>query len=325
MNLIILFKKKFTLKLVNKGFFSNKVLMVRPTNFCTNYENLVDNKFMNESNDANSNQKAQSEFDQFVENLKQNRVSVEVFDQPCPEASDAVFPNNWFSTHKNIYFPEGLLIIYPMKSALRRLERNPMIIEKLMTNYRNFIDLSYLEKEGEFLESTGCLIFDNQKRRVYCSLSERASKKALKIFIESFNKFSLEPYELITFSSFDLDNNSIYHTNVLLSILENHVVLCSETIKDESEKRNVLQKLCENRKIIDLSFAELKNFGCNILMVKNKKGENVVIISQTALDNLSEKKRKILCDNYKICVNRIDVIEFIGGGSARCMVGEIFE
>jgi hypothetical protein len=241
------------------------------------------------------------------------------------EAADSVFPNNWFSTHKNKYFPEGLLIIYPMKSALRRLERNSIIIEKLKTNYKNFVDLTYLEKEAEFLESTGCLILDNLNKRVFCSLSERASKKALDIFIDNFNQYSLEPFELITFNSFDLDNNSIYHTNVLLSILENHVVICSETIKDEGERKKVLQKLSENREIVELSFAELKNFGCNVLMVKNFKNENVLIISQTALDNLSEKNRKIFSDNYKICVNRIDIIEFIGGGSARCMVCEIFD
>lgn len=299
--------------------------MVRPTNFCTNYENLVDNKFMNESKDADSNQKAQAEFDLFVKNLQEKEVGVEVFDQPCPEAADAIFPNNWFSTHKNKYFPEGLLIIYPMKSALRRLERNPIIIEKLKQNYKNFVDLTYLEKEGEFLESTGCLIFDNLNKRVYCSLSERASKNALDVFIEKFNQHSLEPFELVTFSSFDLDNNSIYHTNVLLSILENHVVVCPETIKDQGERENVLRKLAENRAIVELSFAELKNFGCNVLMVKSTKGENVLIISQTALDNLSETNRKVLSENYQICVNKIDVIEFIGGGSARCMVGEIFE
>jgi len=280
---------------------------------------------MNESKDVNSNQKAQAEFDSFVKNLTQIEVDVEVFDQPCFEAADSVFPNNWFSTHKNKYFPEGLLIIYPMKSALRRLERNSIIIEKLKTNYKNFVDLTYLEKEAEFLESTGCLILDNLNKRVFCSLSERASKKALDIFIDNFNKYSLEPFELITFNSFDLDNNSIYHTNVLLSILENHVVICSETINDEGERKKVLQKLSENREIVELSFAELKNFGCNVLMVKNFKNENVLIISQTALNNLSEKNKKILCDNYKICVNRIDIIEFIGGGSARCMVCEIFE
>jgi len=280
---------------------------------------------MNASKDASSNQMAQAEFDYFVKNIKEKGVAVEVFDQPCPEAADAIFPNNWFSTHKNQYFPEGLLIIYPMKSALRRLERNPIIIERMKPIYKNFVDLTYLEKEGEFLESTGCLIFDNLNRRVFCSLSERATKNALNAFIENFNKFSLEPFELVTFSSYDLDNYSIYHTNVLLSILENHVVVCPEAIKDQKERENVMQKLSENRAIVELSFAELKHFGCNVLMAKSAEGNNVLIISQTALDNLSERNKKNLSENYTICVNKIETIEFIGGGSARCMVAEIFE
>jgi len=299
--------------------------MVRPTNFCTNYETLNDNKFMNESKDKDSNLKAQTEFDSFTSNLQKNDVAVDIFNQPFPEASDAIFPNNWFSTHKNKYFPEGLLIIYPMKSSLRRLERNPEIIEKFKKNYKNFVDLTYLENENEYLESTGCLIFDNLNKRVYCSLSERATKKALYLFIENFNKFSTEKFELITFSSFDLNGNSIYHTNVLLSILENHVVICDETIKDDNERKNVLEKLTLNRSLVKLSFGELKNFGCNVLMVKNNQNENILIISQTALDGLSEENRKVLSENYIICVNKINTIEFIGGGSARCMVGEIFE
>lgn len=298
--------------------------MVRPTNFATNYENLLDNKFMNESHDSDINAKAQKEFDEFADKLKSKHVQVEVYDQPYPQASDAVFPNNWFSTHKNKYFPDGLLILYPMKSALRRLERNPLIINKLRANYKHFIDLSCLENENEYLESTGSLIFDNLNKRIFCSLSERATKKALEAFITSINKIALEPYQLITFSSFDQENNSIYHTNVLLSILERHAVICSETIKDANEQENLLQKLSENRKLLIVSFQELKNFACNILMVKNSYAENVLIISQSAYDNLNEEHRKLLETEYLLCVNNIATIEYVGGGSARCMVAEIF-
>lgn len=279
---------------------------------------------MNESHDSDINAKAQKEFDEFADKLKSKHVQVEVYDQPYPQASDAVFPNNWFSTHKNKYFPDGLLILYPMKSALRRLERNPLIINKLRANYKHFIDLSCLENENEYLESTGSLIFDNLNKRIFCSLSERATKKALEAFITSINKIALEPYQLITFSSFDQENNSIYHTNVLLSILERHAVICSETIKDANEQENLLQKLSENRKLLIVSFQELKNFACNILMVKNSYAENVLIISQSAYDNLNEEHRKLLETEYLLCVNNIATIEYVGGGSARCMVAEIF-
>lgn len=300
--------------------------MIRPTHFCTNYETLLDNKFMNKSEDSNHaiNQKAQNEFDEFTNKLRSLKVEVKVDHQPFKEASDAIFPNNWFSTHKNIYIPNGLLMIYPMKSESRRIERNEKIITELKQNYEHFVDLSHLEKQNEFLESTGSLIFDNFNKRVYCSLSERATEKALNFFIEGLNKFSSEKYELITFKSLDKGDNIIYHTNVMMSILEKHVVICSEVIKNVNERNFVMNKLSENREVLDISYQELANFGCNILMVKNTDNENVLIISKCAFDNFSPKIKKTLEENYRLCINAIDTIEFVGGGSARCMVGEIY-
>jgi hypothetical protein len=215
-------------------------------------------------------------------------------------------------------------MIYPMKSELRRKERNEKIINELKTNYEHFIDMSDLEKQNEFLESTGSLIFDNLNRRVYCSISERANESALKIFIENLNMFSKEKYELISFKSSDKDSYQIYHTNVMMSILEKHVVVCSDVVKNPEEKKLILEKLALNREIIDISYEELLNFGCNILMVKNSDNENVLILSKSAYDNYSTKVKEILENNYKLCINQIDTIEFIGGGSARCMVGELY-
>jgi len=276
-----------------------------------------------ETNDT-INLKAQNEFDSFTNKLKSLNVNVMIENQPFIESSDAIFPNNWFSTHKNKYIPNGLLMLYPMKSESRRKERNEKIINELKKEYENFVDLSHLEKENEFLESTGSLIFDNLNKRVYCSISERACEKALELFITSFNRFSSEKYELITFKSFDKDENVIYHTNVMMSVLEKHVVICSDVIKDQNQRKLILEKVAENRKVVDISYQELLNFGCNILMVKNTDNENILIISKTAYENFSEKVRKILEANYKLCINAIDTIEYVGGGSARCMVGEIY-
>lgn len=300
--------------------------MVRPTNFCTNLETLTDNKFMKKSEETNEsiNSKAQKEFDSFTNNLKSLKVNIMIENQPFPEASDAIFPNNWFSTHKNSNIPNGLLMIYPMKSESRRIERNEKIISELRKNYENFVDLSHMEKDQNFLESTGSLVIDNLNKRVFCSLSERANLNALELFIESLNKYASRKYELITFKSYDANNTIIYHTNVMMSVLEKHVVICSEVIKDLKEREKVLNLIKENREVIDITYNELLNFGCNILMVKNEENENILILSKTAYDNFSEKNRKILEDNYKLCVNAIDTIEFIGGGSARCMVGEIY-
>jgi hypothetical protein len=178
-------------------------LLVKPTNFATNAETLTDNTFVVEMNETPEEltKTAISEFDKFVDEMKAKDIDVKVFDQAHKEALDSVFPNNWFSTHHDEDFPEGLLIIYPVKSPLRRLEKSPEIISYLKGLYKDFIDLSYLEAENEFLESTGCLIFDFQGKKIYCSVSERATAKAINTFAEEFNKRSKNPYKLITFSA----------------------------------------------------------------------------------------------------------------------------
>lgn len=307
------------------GFISDKVLMVKPTLFATNYQTLLDNKFMVEVKES-VQEKALNESNQFVSNLVTLGVKVQVEQQCHDSAVDSVFPNNWFSTHKNVYFPEGLLIIYPLKSENRRLERDENLIAKLKSNYKYFIDLSYLEQEGEFLESTGCLIFDNINRNIYCSISERASERALNIFIEIFNKYSLQPFKLVTFHAEDLNSNAIYHTNVLMSVLEKHIVICLETIKDEKERENVIKEIKDSSKeLVDVSFKELKNFGCNIISVKNKENKTVLIMSKAALDGFSEKTKSALKNDYIFAVNDISTIELVGGGSTRCMVAEIYE
>jgi len=156
-----------------------------------------------------------------------------------------------------------------MKSEKRRLERNPEFIEKFKINYKHFIDLSYLEKENEYLESTGTLIFDNNNRKIYCAVSERATKRALDIFIESFNKFTSQPYELITFNSFDKNDRPIYHTNCLMSVLEKHVVVCLNSIKNKEEREKVRKSIeISEKNLIDLTFKEMENFCANIINVK---------------------------------------------------------
>jgi hypothetical protein len=307
------------------GFISDKVLMVKPTLFATNYQTLEDNKFMVEIKE-NVQDRALQEFNYFVTNLVTKGVKVQVETQCHEAASDSIFPNNWFSTHKNEYFPDGLLIIYPLKAENRRLERNSILIENMKKNYKNFIDLSYLELEGDFLESTGCLIFDNINRTVYCSISERASKRALDIFIEMFNKFSLKPYKLVAFKASDMNGNAIYHTNVLMSVLEKHIIICLETIKDEIEKENLIKEINSSGKsLVDVTFEELKNFGCNVLSVKNTENKTVLILSKAAYEGFSEKNRTMLESEYVLAVNDIATIELVGGGSARCMVAEIYD
>lgn len=297
--------------------------MVRPTKFGTNYETLKDNKFMKESKDASVHYKALCEFNNFVAKLKEESIQVHDFDQCHEEATDSVFPNNWFSTHKGEFHPEGILVMYPMKSNLRRKEKNPEIIEMLKPKYKNFIDLSFLEEEGEFLESTGCLIFDNENRKIYCSISERATEKALDVFLENFNKFSKLPYTLVKFHAFDKHGHSIYHTNVMLSILDKHAVICSESITNIEERQRVLKELSENKHVIEVTYEEMNKFCCNILNLRSKDDKHIIAMSETAYINFSKTSKDILEGSYKIVYANLNTIEEVGGGSARCMLAEI--
>ena len=302
--------------------FANNVLIIRPTNFKTNYETFEDNKFMKEISESNIQQKALDQFSNFSEKLIKN-FNVMIYDQCDIEAVDSVFPNNWFSTHRNKNIPEGLLIIYPMKSQLRRKERNPLIINDLKNNYKHFKDLSYLENENEFLEGTGSLIFDEKNKNIFCSISERATEKALKVFMDVINEYSSLPYKLITFKSYDLSNNLIYHTNVMMSILKNDIIICLESIKNEEEKNIILSEI-QKYNIIDVTYDEMNHFICNILCLNGKNENYFIAVSKTACDHMSDKTMKSLKKNYEFLIAEIETIEQVGGGSARCMIAELF-
>lgn len=308
--------------------FSSHVILVEPTNFGLNSETIVDNKFMKADYfTENINDLALLEFQNFVKNLNSKDVKTEIFKQVNVEAKDSIFPNNWFSTHRNRNFPEGLLVIYPMKSPNRRLERNNLILDYLKPLYKYFLDLTFLENEGEYIESTGCLIFDNQNNYIFCGISERCTPKALKFFINKFNEISKLPYSLVSFTANDSHGNLIYHTNVLLSVLEKHIVICSDAIRDMNEKNNVLKIIAslKDKKLIDVSLKEMENFCCNILCLSSSNDKkNILILSQTAYENFTKENLCELESTYELCINNISYIEKVGGGSCRCMIAEIF-
>jgi len=260
----------------------------------------------------------------FVQGLKDAKVDVEFFKQKNDKAPDSVFLNNWFSTHKNENFPDGLLIIYPLKSPSRRIEKDSEIIENLRKIYKDFVDLSFLENENEFLESTGSLLIDHSNLKVYICLSERATEKAVQVFLETLNRYSKKTYQAVTFKGTDRNGRAIYHTNVMLAILENHAVICLDAIKDKDEREKVKAELLKNREIIDISFEEMEGFCGNVINVKNKEDETVVIMSKCAEQSFSKKNAETLKQNYKIAPVGIPTIEKVGGGSARCMVAEVF-
>ena len=204
------------------------------------------------------------------------------------------------------------------------MEKNQEIIEMLKKNYKVFIDLSYLENENEFLESTGSLIFDHSNRKIYCCYSDRSTAKAVNILMETLNIYSKMPFELISFNGFDKNNKRIYHTNCIMAILQNHSIICLSSIKDENERKRVKSSIEENRKIIDISFKQLDNFCGNVINLRNSDEVNLLIMSNTAKKCFSKTQKKILSKSYKILSTNVSIIEKVGGGSARCMIAEIF-
>jgi len=320
-------KKKSSTKLVNTNIansIAKKIYMIQPTNFISNVETKADNHFMQDVKDVDTQDAGLKEFTSYVQGLKDAKVDVEFFTQKNEKAPDSVFLNNWFSTHKNENFPDGLLILYPLKSPSRRIEKDTEVIERLKKVYKDFVDLSYLESENEFLESTGSLLIDHNNLKVYVCLSERATEKAVHVFLETLNKHSVKPYQAVTFKGTDKDGKPIYHTNVMMAILENHVVICLDAIKDNDEKEKVKAQIQENRKLLSISFKEMEGFCGNIINVKNKDDDTVVIMSKCAQQSFSKKNAETLKKNYKIVAVAIPTIEKVGGGSARCMVAEIF-
>lgn len=217
-----------------------------------------------------------------------------------------------------------MLIIYPLKANSRRLEKHPDLIEILKKKYKHFVDLSYLELDNEYLESTGSLIFDHNYRKIYCCLSERATIKALNVFMETINRFAKEPFELITFKGKDNNDKSIYHTNCMLAILKDHAVVCLSAIKDLDERERVKVSLEANRKVIEISWREMEHFCGNVINITNKDGEIMLLMSENAEKNFSKKNIQILKKAYSIIAPNLCSIEKVGGGSARCMVAEGF-
>ena len=205
------------------------------------------------------------------------------------------------------------------------MERNQKIIDALKPDYKNFIDLSYFEKQGEYLEGTGALLVDNANHKFYCAISERATKKVIFKFLKEFNKYVFKKYTLVSYSAYDSADRIIYHTNCVMSILEKHVVICLDAIRDKKERKIVHDECKQNREIINLTLKEMENYGANILNIgRNNNNIPVVAVSATAYANYTEKTKTELEKHYDLCVVDLKTIEKIGGGSARCMIAEVY-
>ena len=302
---------------------TSTVLMVRPANFGFNPETAENNFYQHSDNRpaAEINRLAQHEFDGFVAMLRDQGVQVIVEDDTSePIKPDAVFPNNWFSTH-----PDGRLILYPMFSPARRLERRKDIVEDLMKwkfQVDEIIDLSFFEEDGQFLEGTGSMVIDHQSKIIYACYSERTHP----IPLDYLGK--LLGYKVIGFHAVHENqgvSSPIYHTNVMMHVGTDLAVVCLDSIPKSSEKQAVQKSLTQSgKKVVPITSKQKFHFAGNMLEVGNGGGEKFTVMSETALDSLNVGQIQLIEKYSTIISPSIPTIEKLGGGSARCMLAEIF-
>src|SRR5438105_342654 len=296
---------------------TNSVLMVRPCQFYPNPETAADNAFQARVDCAADalSEVARKEFDAAVQTLRAAGVNVHVFEDTAePEKPDAVFPNNWISTHHN-----GRIALFPMYSALRRRERRQDIVEELRKHYRvtEVIDYSAFEDDRCCLEGTGSLVFDHPNKIAYVSLSNRSNPKVIQRFAEDFS------YEPVTFTSIGSNGQPIYHTNVLMCIGTAFAMVGLEMIPNKAERQQLRARLEKTGKeIVELSADQIANFAGNAIELHNQGGEKLLVLSSRAARTLSEEQRERLSRCARLVPLELPTIE-LGGGSARCMIATI--
>ena len=298
--------------------------MVRPVNFRMNEQTAVNNYYQKDIDDVlpdTINTKAQKEFDAFVEKLRAIGVQVIVVkDKMETDTPDSIFPNNWVSFHEN-----GDVGLYPMFAENRRKERREDILETIEKEgflINNIIDYTSAEEEQVFLEGTGSIILDRANRKAYCALSPRADED---LFIEFCEDFEYSPVIFTSYQTVDGARKPIYHTNVMMCIAETFAIICLSSIDDKKERKNVIKHLKEDGKeVIDITETQLNNFAGNMLQVKGDNDVRYLIMSQAAYDSLTKAQIKQIEKHCNILSSSLETIETCGGGSARCMMAEVF-
>ena len=296
---------------------TNSVLMIRPARFYPNPETARDNAFQSRADfDAQAlAAAARSEFDAAVQTLRDVGVRVHMFEDTAePEKPDAVFPNNWISTHH-----DGRVALFPMYSELRRRERRHDIIEELRKTYKitDVIDYSSFEEQGSCLEGTGSLVLDRVNRVAYVSLSNRSNLKVIQRFADDFG------YESVTFTSVGLDGQPIYHTNVMMCVGSEFAIVGLAMIPNKPERKQVRARLeASGKKIVELASEQVANFAGNAIELHDSAGAKLLVLSTRALRTLDREQRTVLTHHARLVPLELPTIE-LGGGSARCMIATI--
>lgn len=298
------------------------LVMVRPVNFGFNEETALDNEFQQKLSDAPKvTQQALYEFEQMVARLRDVGIEVLVLEKAATPVvtPDAIFPNNWFSTSD-----DGSLTIYPMFAENRRQERRIDELSSLLRQHHfqvNQLDqIASMDEKVEILEGTGALVIDHINRVLYASQSERCHEKQFQRFAEQHGYRSQ-----FLFNTASENGKPIYHTNVMMSVGEGFSVICAECFVDPEEYKLVKQSLSVTNEVIEISREQMEKHFCgNILHVKNAEQAPFIIMSKSAFNGFSQEQKLKLEQYGQLLVNDIDTIEAVGGGSARCMVAEVF-
>lgn len=293
---------------------ANKLLLIRPQAFGFNTETAASNTFQQDvrrPNNLDVQKEVLSEFEAYRERLEENGISTLVInDSTSPIKPDAIFPNNWFAT-----MPDKSLYTFPLEAMNRRIERREDILNKLSKlGYTVNRELEVFEGQGMFLEGTGSMVMDHHNKMIFAAKSSRTSEVVLKQFCNrvGYNYFIFET------------QSQVYHTNVVMSVSTNFCIVCKESVHPKYHAQ-LDQHLC-NKTVININLKQMtESFLGNCLMVKNNKNENLLIMSQAAYDGLNTDQLELIEDQkIKILASPIQTIESIGGGSARCMIAELF-
>lgn len=302
---------------------SSSILMIEPVAFGFNAETALNNHFQKQDDSLESDiqRQAHQEFVNMTQILRSKGIQViAIKDKAEPHTPDSIFPNNWVSFHKN-----ERIALYPMFANNRRLERRTDIlvdINKKGFQFTEVANYSTYEQENRFLEGTGSMILDRVNRIAYAAISERTDKDIFYQFCIDFD------YQAMVFSSFQSVNGKrlpIYHTNVMMSIANKYAVICLDTIDDAKERKMVEKTILNSgKKIIKISESQMHQFAGNMLQVKNNEDVPYLVMSQSAYKSLETEQIQQLEKYNELIIVPVPTIEKYGGGSVRCMMGEIF-
>tara|TARA_B100000214_G_scaffold35850_1_gene22575 strand:- start:5107 stop:6039 length:933 start_codon:yes stop_codon:yes gene_type:complete len=302
---------------------TNNILMIRPVNFRYNKQTAVNNYYQKVLNDVSNDlvqKKALLEFDTFVSKLQKFGVNVVVIDDKItPDTPDSIFPNNWVSFHAN-----GSVVIFPMYAKNRRDERRRDIFKLLEMKYGFLInsirDFTPLEHEEKYLEGTGSMVLDRKNKICYAAISVRTNKIAVMSFCKEFN------YKPVLFKAYQNIKDKrvlIYHTNVMMCVADNFVIICLDSIDNKNERDYVIDSIVNSgKKIIEITEEQKHRFAGNMLQVMGDKP--YIVMSTSAFNSLTEDQKKNIQNYNEIIHSSLDTIEACGGGSARCMMAEVF-